>query len=243
MPNDGQPETPRKSLERSFVWFSLGLLVMGGVGAIAGYNWLQGLIDEGVNKRVLELQTGAQVDLGALARELARNHADELRGPAGPQGESGEEGRSGIAEMPAGAVVAFASECPTGWVAYRMAAGRFVVGIDDGLPLLSTGGEAEVTLTVAQMPRHGHDAHQELFRYLDEETGEDNGIPIWYLVDSPSKEWLGIRGFEVTRTNEYYDFGGSALTGSWINPVAGSDQPHNNMPPYIALYWCTPEAG
>jgi hypothetical protein len=59
--------------------------------------------------------------------------------------------------VPAGAVMAFdLGACPNGWSPLAEAAGRVVVGAGPGLARGATPGEDFVTLSVAQMPSHGH---------------------------------------------------------------------------------------
>lgn len=66
----------------------------------------------------------------------------------------------------------------------------------------SEGGEAEHTLTVAEMPSHTHAA-----------TGGETGTP-------------GRRYFALT----------AASYASTNVLSVGGNQPHNNMPPYLAVY-------
>lgn len=73
----------------------------------------------------------------------------------------------------------------------------------------TTGGEAEVTLTIPQMPRHYHD------------------IPV---VEAAGN---------VAGTREaYIQYGIWDITPNYIDNMrtTGEDQPHNNMPPYRAVY-------
>ena len=103
----------------------------------------------------------------------------------------------------------------------RTAKGRFIVGTgapennDDGsspgsynYAAGSKGGEATHTLTKNEMPAHGHQ-----LAYAENESG---------YVMSP---YTAIVSSFVQEGKKY-----AALTTSG----AGSDQPHNNMPPYIA---------
>lgn len=77
----------------------------------------------------------------------------------------------------------------------------------------STGGEAEHTLSTAEMPSHTH-----------------------RIV---KMSWGG-KGLDTTISNSYnfwiYDTKESApLNESYVAKTGGS-QPHNNMPPYLAVY-------
>lgn len=88
--------------------------------------------------------------------------------------------------------------------------GKFVVGYDpsssDYGSIGNTGGEKEVTLTVAQMPRHDHSISNEI----------DIEIQEW--GDNANK-----RPFPV-RTSNY----------RWTGYTGGS-QPHENRPPYYTV--------
>lgn len=74
----------------------------------------------------------------------------------------------------------------------------------------STGGEAEHTLTVTEMPSHTHTYKRHEFDRTDTDpdTGED--------VYGANNKTLGAR---------------MGTTES-----SGGSQPHNNMPPYLAVY-------
>ena len=84
--------------------------------------------------------------------------------------------------------------------------GRFLLGAGDAYPAGSTGGEAVHTLTVEEMPSHSH------LQYVGANSGS----------------W-GIRRDHVEDLDcEKYPQGESGATGG--------NQPHNNMPPYLAVY-------
>ncbi|MGR3343987.1 MAG: hypothetical protein ACU0DI_12300 [Paracoccaceae bacterium] len=125
-----------------------------------------------------------------------------------------------------GAVVAFDGSkskegCPPGWTLFSPAAGRFVVGAgvhrnEDGSGVLlqareqgSTGGEEMHTITAAELPSHLHSYRS-----------TDNGP----LLDNGSNFIGGAGRFGVV---------GDKNTSS-----VGENAPLNNMPPFIALYFC-----
>ena len=85
---------------------------------------------------------------------------------------------------------------------------RFLLAAGDNYAVGSTGGEAQHTLTVDEMPEHSHSQRLEWSNY----TG------------------YGIPG-EVTSPNVHARVDADINTGS-----AGGSQPHNNMPPYLAVY-------
>ena len=139
--------------------------------------------------------------------------SDFLRGPPGPS-------------LPDGFVVAFAGlECPHGWNEFSAARDRFIVGAssrrpvtpdedDDGEPEYRRGGAEEVTLTEAQMPAHHH--------FVRHSDNVDPGQP-----------------HSVMTSGQSATFEGRASTRD--TDIRGGSQPHENMPPYIALYFCTPD--
>ena len=147
----------------------------------------------------------------------------------GPQGEQGPAGTA-VPEM----VAAFAAtQCPEGWMPFEAAEGRFIVGNDgrdewrveiigDQL-VFEDGGQEEVTLTIEQMPTHNH-----ITRDAD-------------FARFPSAE------FARHAPENTGSFMGSDTSGFGLDlspqASAGADRPHPNMPPYIALYWCTPVTG
>lgn len=159
------------------------------------------------------------------------------------------------AEFPSGAVVAFAKACPTdqGWSEYEHGFGRVIVGAgkpnakqyqissypywqpghlpkrnDNRVKLTDyepeeAGGEERVVIITDEMPEHVHglgvvNLDDVTARSFEEQAG---GVDIpWYLDGSSGLE----EGLEETANVIMKNAGGSA--------------PHNNMPPYIALYFC-----
>ena len=87
--------------------------------------------------------------------------------------------------------------------------GRFLLGADAIYTAGSTGGEAAHTLTVDEMPSHNH------------------GVG---LNDSGSTTSSGL---SQLYTNTYRTY--SDTIGEMILKTGGS-KPHNNMPPYLAVY-------
>ncbi len=135
-------------------------------------------------------------------------------------------------EVPAGAVLAFDSRtgCPSGWSLFSEASGRMIVGVGKKVgvqgsyellygstgPRYDTGGAETHTLTVEEMPEHVHpNASLETIQV----AGHFQGHP---AITVPGRD-----------SNTAYEIN---LVGS-----AGGGQPHNNMPPYIALYFCKKE--
>lgn len=93
------------------------------------------------------------------------------------------------------------------WVRIK---GKFILGADDSIyPLGSEGGEAKHTLTVDEMPSHSHDVR---IAYPFEAGGKFPFVPY-----SSNPEPYVVGNYDVVQ-------------------FTGSNQPHNNMPPYVALY-------
>lgn len=90
---------------------------------------------------------------------------------------------------------------------------KFLLSAGDSYAAAATGGEAEHTLTVNEMPRHTHYFRCNYFNQQASQSLQYGNYPIRLQADSASNwnddELLGTRG---------------------------ADQPHNNMPPYVAVY-------
>lgn len=90
---------------------------------------------------------------------------------------------------------------------------RFLLASGSAYAAGSTGGEANHTLTVAEMPEHRHGLNDISWGGKGLNTEVDkNGC---YFIYDQDEEY--------------------APTGSYFEP-AGNSQPHNNMPPYLAVY-------
>ncbi len=105
--------------------------------------------------------------------------------------------------------------------------GRFVVGFSSSAPfneIDASGGEKEHTLTVDEMPSHGHSIT---------DPGHEH-------IETMSTSTV----FPATNGSIHLTYGGtqnpspsttaSATTGITIDP-SGGGQPHNNLPPYYVL--------
>ena len=94
--------------------------------------------------------------------------------------------------------------------------GRFIMGASNTYPAGSTGGEAKHQITVAEMPTHEH--------FYRADGG--GGIP---QIAFSAWSW----GFDVkTITQNTED---KTTLGAAIGK-AGSNEPHNNIPPYYSMY-------
>lgn len=120
--------------------------------------------------------------------------------------------------IPSGAVLAFdrTNGCPVGWQDMgREWRGRTLVAAvpqpGDSFGFGRTGGSETHSLTVDEMPAHRHSL------FLSNQDGNGSGI----------------------------DAANNNANGGVANPNrmenVGEGQPHNNMPPYVALYFCKKE--
>lgn len=159
------------------------------------------------------------------------------RGPAGPQGEQGPPGERGLAGPAiAGMVVASTVRCNRlsgDWESYGEATGRFIVGAGSEPPyrVKDVGGHETVRLTLEEMPRHRHIGpsfpHDEIFINQEHDHGIDLG-GMGFLVLHPREPF------------EHYEFERPFRVVHEFMTYEGNNEGHNNLPPYIALYWCTP---
>lgn len=105
--------------------------------------------------------------------------------------------------------------------AWELVKDVFLLGAGGNYALGNTGGEATHTLTAAEMPSHG--GH--LYGTAGNVTGKGNATGVWLgssnmtINTSQTKSWGWDYG-----NNEYYP----------ASQSLGSDQSHNNMPPYLA---------
>jgi len=101
--------------------------------------------------------------------------------------------------------------------------GRFVVGFSSSEPfneIDASGGEKEHTLTVDEMPSHGHSITDpgHFHNSIHNGTGGDTTHPI-----AGGGSYISKYGSQP-----------SVTTGITIDP-SGGGQPHNNLPPYYVL--------
>lgn len=95
---------------------------------------------------------------------------------------------------------------------------RFLLAAGDTYAAGSTGGEATHTLTVNEMPEHRH--FSDSFEYGTPSAAKDTGKYITWVNRGTIESNKPVGGDD-----------GPVRTSS-----AGRSQPHNNMPPYIAVY-------
>ena len=114
---------------------------------------------------------------------------------------------------PVGAIYISANETDPGELfggTWEQLKDRFLLAAGDVYEAGSRGGKAEHTLTVDEIPSHEHN------------------VPVYWngAIGSSS---VTIQGMESSAPNRYPD---------WINntDATGGGEPHNNMPPYLAVY-------
>ena len=96
----------------------------------------------------------------------------------------------------------------------------FILASGDTYAAGSTGGEAEHTLTVAEMPKHRHSSDEYNAGYSNSNV-KPNEFCLWLNKGKQN-------------TNEPLTGESGPVRTSWV----GGSQPHNNMPPYFAMpFW------
>jgi hypothetical protein len=93
------------------------------------------------------------------------------------------------------------------WVAFGE--GRMLIGVDGTYTNGSTGGASTHTLTTAEMPAHTHSMN-----------GRNYNISLHDIAGTVLEPYNTSHGSAQTPTTN----------------STGGDQPHNNMPPYLATY-------
>lgn len=147
--------------------------------------------------------------------------------------------------------------CPIGWTLFRDAGGRMIIGagahgnVDENDVQLSDyrafadnpedarGGVETHTLTVPEMPTHTHKlgtlAVEDVENYIHR-TEDKAEVSSTYRVPGPLfSPAAGSRNFGK---HNHGLKGNLAMAGGGQD---GKTMPHNNMPPYIALYFCKKE--
>lgn len=117
---------------------------------------------------------------------------------------------------------------------------RFIVGAGDQYKLSDTGGEAKHILTIDEMPSHNHDAASAVGYFRGRSNafygkGPSNTLGWGTASGCFSVVESGLRSegnADSNRTEYVIKFDGSKIVKS-----QGSDQGHENRPPYYALYY------
>lgn len=96
----------------------------------------------------------------------------------------------------------------------------FLLAAGDTYTAGSTGGEAQHTLTVDEMPRHRHSSDSYQDGYPNSGLIEQNKFCTWVNH--------GIHDYNEPESGE--------SSGAVRTSRVGGSQPHNNMPPYLTVY-------
>ncbi len=251
---------PRSSLENWGARAGIGGAIVGGVALMVSLN--DGAEESGrelgalnqtvitVEKRLERLEEIA-ASIGPaetpsaedVAAALIRDHKEKLPG-------------ANSISIPAGAVMAFdrASGCPEGWGLFAEASGRFIIGVGGGYelpyvggePRYQTGGAETHALNIDEMPDHRHNFFSA--RWFRSFGGDVNALTDAVLDiggvnrdGTPYKKDRNLPGQvsieELPGTERYLEIYDAERTR--FTDAKGA--PHNNMPPYIALYFCKKE--
>ena len=154
--------------------------------------------------------------LTSVPYSLHSTSADNITSKTKEQDFSVNIGGTNYYLVPKGAIIIWSgsvNNIPSGWVLCDGTNGtpnltdRFVLGAGSNYSVGSTGGEKEHTLTIEEMPGHSHSYTSPL-----------------------------VGSYGLANGNHYSGEAYMAPTQNGaVSDVAGSNQPHNNMPPYYAL--------
>lgn len=109
--------------------------------------------------------------------------------------------------------------------------GRMVIGMGQGPGLTGRtlgeqGGESTTTLTIAQMPAHSH--------AMAANSGNGTSAnPVNNILSTPGAD----------RDQHLYGSGAMVTMGANTIGIGGGSQPHNNMQPFLGLYYCIATVG
>lgn len=107
-----------------------------------------------------------------------------------------------------------------GYGTWQQIKDRFLLAAGDGYAAGSTGGEKEHTLTVDEMPSHEHAVRQR--------KSGPTAVSSFYS----SNYTAGSSAFGLTSNAKMVTTGS---TDNLFTLKVGGSQPHNNMPPYLAV--------
>ena len=109
---------------------------------------------------------------------------------------------------------------------------RFLLAAGDTYDAGATGGEAEHVLTEAEMPSHRHTYN----KYF---VANDGGSGNWVCNNQFSMAVRrSVGSTTVVPPNDEITYGTVCHEENLEKPMntAGGSQPHNNLPPYLAVY-------
>lgn len=146
--------------------------------------------------------------------------------------------------LPVGAVVAFDREggCPKPWVPMELASGRFLVAAGEHKNLDEHGERLSVHKLGSLGGAETHTISKPELPAVQIPVGFENGP---HYIGFNSQEGAGYALKFERRNDNAQDNGQNMGTGrsEFVTDPLGEGKAHNNMPPYIALYFCKKEAG
>ena len=154
-------------------------------------------------------------------------------------GEGGQDGKDILGLVyPVGAIylstVATSPATLFGFGTWERIQDRFLLAAGSTYSAGATGGEATHTLTVDEMPKHTH-------KQLGAQGGEENTSPVTQLYQNDGN----VVVYDSTGAPLWYTstmsqaeriYRQTAINQDGITGEAGGNKPHNNMPPYLAVY-------
>lgn len=208
---------PKKLLERSLVWFVIGVIFTSIVGTLAALNWLDNFIIKRIPS-VDEIMGQLENDSNATTRLRQIVGFDEA--------------------IWRGSVVAFdrGDGCPgPGWDRFTAANGRVIVGANEGGSLEvrqfgTDGGEETARLEPDHIPNHRHEFWDTYFSVDDHlltDAGVSQKITVPDELGSGNADRNNVGGQIRSRTE-------------YLRPNQNSDsnEPFEIMPPFYVLIYC-----
>lgn len=115
----------------------------------------------------------------------------------------------------------------------------FILAAGDNYEVDATGGEAEHTLSIAEMPQHGH----KVYNWTG--NGDNNCAYTATVINTDTNEfYTAPNGAKLTHgwNSSTFKTYGAALHEGAGDPTgntgfAGASAGHNNMPPYLVRYY------
>jgi hypothetical protein len=136
-----------------------------------------------------------------------------------------------VGAIPSGAVVAFAKECPKelGWREHSAAIGRFIIGVGTtDVPWQRVGPDGKWSGDLVKLTSHT----------LAETGGEENHILTVGQLPSHNHNAYRATGNGDGLYPKAEVMGPRSQAIAAPTQDAGGNQPHNIMPPFIALHYC-----
>lgn len=183
--------------------------------------------------------TGAKGETGATGPQGPKGDTGPqgptgATGPTGPKGDTGPTGPTGPAGgaytkqqmidmiYPVGSIyMSVNSTSPQTLFGgtWEQLQNRFLLGAGSSYAAGNTGGEATHTLTVNEMPSHGHAFGDNGMAMCVYTTNDPAGLNRWGFVGANQSGWYINANKNIAAIN-----------------TTGGNGAHNNMPPYLVVY-------